>query len=116
MPVGDPVNRRGGLSLGLAFLSRRSLREISTENPNFEIASIYNATGMPKINFMILHEFHFLRILQCTIFCAVVHSFLCKKEGSGCFIGGATGFQEDFYVFGMDGDTHIIPVQPQNLK
>jgi hypothetical protein len=28
-----------GLILGLAFLSRRSLREISAENPNFEMAS-----------------------------------------------------------------------------
>ena len=37
--VGDPVNRRGGLILGLAFFPRRSVAEISTENPDFEIAS-----------------------------------------------------------------------------
>jgi hypothetical protein len=39
MRVEDPVKRLGGLCLGLAFLSRWSWREISTENPNFEIAS-----------------------------------------------------------------------------
>ena len=46
--------------------------------------SIYVATGMPRINLLILHKFHFLGILECTVFCAVVHIFLCKRERSGC--------------------------------
>jgi len=55
---------------------------------------IYTATDMPKINLMILLKFHFLGILECTVFCAVVHSFMCKRERSCIFpvflIGGVT--------------------------
>jgi len=61
---------------------------------------IYIATGMPKIILLILLKSHFLGILECTIFCAVMHNFLCKGEQSGFFVGGVTGFREDFFVFG----------------
>jgi len=60
----------------------------------------YIAMGTPKINLLILLEFHFLGILECTVFFAVVHIFLCKRERSGFFIGAVTGFWEGFYVFG----------------
>jgi len=50
------------------------------------------ATGMPKINLLILLKFHFLGILDCTVFCAVMHSFLCKKKRSGILL-------EAFQVF-----------------
>jgi hypothetical protein len=32
---------------------------------------VYIATGMPRTNLLILHKFHFLGILECTVFCAV---------------------------------------------
>jgi len=60
----------------------------------------YIATGMPKINRLILLEFHFLSILECTVFCAVVHISLCKRGHSCFFIEGVTGSRKDFYVFG----------------
>jgi len=44
---------------------------------------IYIATGMPNINLLILLKLHFLGILECTFFCAMVHIFLCKRERSG---------------------------------
>lgn len=55
------------------------------------MCTIYIATDVPKINYMILLKFHFLGILDCTILCAMLHSFMCKKERSG--------FREGFYVF-----------------
>jgi hypothetical protein len=61
---------------------------------------IYIATGVPKVKLLILGLFRFLGIFECTAFCAVVHSFLCKKERSDFLIGGVTGFREGFYVFG----------------
>jgi hypothetical protein len=43
---------------------------------NLYSASI--ATGMPKINSLILLVFNFSDILECTVFCALLHIFLCS--------------------------------------
>ena len=42
----------------------------------------YSATGMPKINMLILKVFIILDVLEGIFFCAVMHIFLCKKERS----------------------------------
>ena len=52
---------------------------------------IYNAIGMPDINLLILNELCILNISERTVFCAVVHSFLCimgRREGWGSGVRG----------------------------
>ena len=61
---------------------------------------IYIATGVPKFNLLILLKFYILGILECTGFCAMVHSFLCKRERSGFLLKGVIIFYEGFYVLG----------------
>jgi hypothetical protein len=60
------------------------------------MCSIYNATGVPDTNMLILCVFQNLSILECTVLCAVVHNFLCKKERSCCFIEGRLRFSGRF--------------------
>ncbi len=54
---------------------------------------IYVATDMPKINLLISLMFHFLSILECTVFCA-------KKSDHVVLLKGYPGFREGFNVFG----------------
>jgi len=39
---------------------------------------IFNATGVPDIILLISFVFHFSFNLECTVFCAAVHIFLCN--------------------------------------
>jgi hypothetical protein len=46
--------------------------------------TIYIAKGMPDINLLILNKIHILSLLECTVFCAAVHIFLCiPEQGAG---------------------------------
>jgi len=54
---------------------------------------------MPKINYMILYEFHFFGILECTVFCAVMHSFLCNEDQSARSIDGFKAIENPPGVF-----------------
>ena len=51
---------------------------------------------MPKSNTLILLSFQILRFWECTVFCATMHSFLCKKERSCGFIEGRSRFSGRF--------------------
>ena len=77
---------------------------------------IYIATGMPKFKLLILLNFHFLGILDCTIFCAVVHIFLCKRERSGFLLEALQSFGKASMCSGPDEYKHIFSVRSQRVK
>lgn len=49
---------------------------------------------MPKINLLILLEYDFLGMVECTVLCAMLHSFLCRRgQGQGRGQGSGVGDQ-----------------------